>query len=295
MDVLEVVEYTEPWCAWAWGSEPKLRLLRWRYGPRLVWRQVMADLLPHPDVDGSNPADTEGAVAQVKAYWEYVSGHTGMPWPDGLRRVPVSSDAACRAVIAARLRDADLADRLLRMLRESLFVFGAPADTTERVIALAETAPGIDAVQLAADLDSAAVARAQHADRAEAHRPNDYVRALAETHAGNGNARPAGTGSWRYATPTLIFRGPKAEITVPGWQPWERYEQAMETALPGSTATPRPRPSVDEALQTWPLLTNRELEALCGPCGPPPTTVEVVVVGGGHAWMSQDPPADDRT
>ena len=28
---VEVVEYTDVMCSWAWGSEPKLRLLRWRY------------------------------------------------------------------------------------------------------------------------------------------------------------------------------------------------------------------------------------------------------------------------
>jgi len=33
---LEVVEYTDPWCSWAWGTEPKLRRLRWRWGDRLA-------------------------------------------------------------------------------------------------------------------------------------------------------------------------------------------------------------------------------------------------------------------
>ena len=30
--LVEVIEYTDPVCSWAWGSEPKLRLLRWRHG-----------------------------------------------------------------------------------------------------------------------------------------------------------------------------------------------------------------------------------------------------------------------
>jgi predicted DsbA family dithiol-disulfide isomerase len=284
---VEVVEYTEPWCAWAWGSEPKLRLLRWRYGEHMAWRQVMADLLPEPE-DGSGP-DTHGAVAQVAAYWQYVSGHTGMPWPDRLLRVPVSSETPCRAVIAARLQDSALAERLLRALRESLFVFGTPADTPEGVIAAAGSVSGLDTGRLAADLDSAAVDRALAADRVEAHQPNDYVRALAETHAGNGNARPAGKGAWRYATPTLIFRGPGGEITVPGWQPWHRYEQALNAALSDS-AVPRPRPPADEALRTWPLLTAKELETLCGPGDLPSAQGEAMAAGGGEVWIDRRDP-----
>jgi predicted DsbA family dithiol-disulfide isomerase len=31
---VEVVEYTDVMCSWAWGSEAKLRRLRWRYEDR---------------------------------------------------------------------------------------------------------------------------------------------------------------------------------------------------------------------------------------------------------------------
>jgi protein-disulfide isomerase-like protein with CxxC motif len=42
---VEVVEYTDVMCSWAWGSEPKLRLLRWRYEDRCDWRLVMGGLV----------------------------------------------------------------------------------------------------------------------------------------------------------------------------------------------------------------------------------------------------------
>ncbi|HVQ43732.1 MAG TPA: DsbA family protein, partial [Candidatus Saccharimonadia bacterium] len=42
---VEVVEYTDAICSWAWGSEPKLRLLRWRYEGRCDWRLVMGGLV----------------------------------------------------------------------------------------------------------------------------------------------------------------------------------------------------------------------------------------------------------
>jgi hypothetical protein len=194
-------------------------------------------------------------------------------------------------VIAAGLQGDELSERLLRTLRESVFIFCTPADTAERVVALAEAIPGLDATRLAGDLDRPDVAAAYVADRAETRRPNDYVLNLTETHEGKGNAKPDGEGGWRYVTPTLIFRGPGGEVTVPGWQPWERYEVALETVLPGSTAQPRRRPSPDEALNTWPLLTGTELEFICGPGSPQPARGKRLEVAGGHAWID---PADPR-
>lgn len=45
MDTIEVTEFTDPGCSWAWGTEPKLRLLRWRFDDRLRWRRVMGGLI----------------------------------------------------------------------------------------------------------------------------------------------------------------------------------------------------------------------------------------------------------
>src|SRR5436189_10931 len=112
--IVEVVEFTDPRCSWAWGTEPKHRRLRWRYGDRF---------------------------------------HT--------------------------------------------------------------------------DFDSDVVHKAFAADREETRRPNEYVLTLQETHEGKGNAKPDGDG-WRYVFPTLLFRGLGGEHTVPGWQPWDAYVDAME-------------------------------------------------------------------
>ena len=42
---VEVVEYTDPFWAWAWSTEPKVRLLRAALGPAVRWRQVLGVLL----------------------------------------------------------------------------------------------------------------------------------------------------------------------------------------------------------------------------------------------------------
>jgi predicted DsbA family dithiol-disulfide isomerase len=289
MTTVEVVEYTDPWCSWAWGTEPKLRLLRWRHAGRLQWRRVVGDLLPARPIEDPGPRPAERA-----AYWQVVNGHTGMPWPDGLRWNPSASALASRAVLAAGLQGEEHAGRLLRAVRESCFVFCEPADTPARIVALAETAlPGLDPDRLAADLDSSAVREAFATGRAETRRPNQYVLDLDETHEGKGNAKPDGEGGWRYVFPTLLFRGPGGEHTVPGWQPWERYEAAMEEAAPESTTGARPDPTPDEALAEWPLLTAMELEFICGPGSAPPADAVPLSAGGGPVWIDkQDGRAD---
>jgi hypothetical protein len=207
--------------------------------------------------------DPARAAPKTASYWEKVHQHTGMPWPDGLRRAPQLSAIAGQAVKAAQQQGDDAGKTLLRALRESCFVYCEPADTVPRVFALAETVEGVDADRLKADFDSDDVIKAFAADREETRRPNDYVLELQETHEGKGNAKPDGDG-WRYVFPTILFRGPGGEHTVPGWQLWEAYIAAMEAAEPGSTTDPRPDPTPDEAHATWPTLTDYELSFLCG-------------------------------
>ena len=95
----------------------------------------------------------------------------------------------------------------------------------------------------------------------------------------------------RYAFPTLVFRGPGGEHTVPGWMPYDAYEQALEASLPGSTADPRADPTVAEALQRWELLTAQELRVLCGVCAADavdelPFTIAAHFWGGGVVYLS---------
>ena len=286
--VVEVVEYTDPWCSWAWGTEPKLRRLRWRYGDRLEWRTVMGDLVAdrlkdHPDFDPAR------AAPKTATYWQRVHEHTGMPWPVHLRRAPRLSAIAGQAVKAAQQQSDAAAAALLRAVRESCFVYWEPADTLSRVLALAETVQGLDAHRLRTDFDGDDVVKAFAADREESRRPNDYVLYLQETHDGKGNAKPDGDG-WRYAFPTILFRGSGGEHTVPGWQPWAAYVAAMESAVPGSTSDARTDPTPDAALATWPLLTDRELSFLCGDDARPPASAVAVDWGAGTAHARSDAP-----
>ena len=159
------------------------------------------------------------------------------------------------------------AEALATSSRMLPYIASRPAASTPVPISAAATIPGLDTERLAQDFDDDATTKAFLADREETRRPNDYVRQLQETHEGKGNAKPDGDGGgWRYVFPTLLFRGPGGgggEHTVPGWQPWQRYLDAMEAAAPGSTDGGRPDPTVDEARAEWPTITDREIEFIC--------------------------------
>ncbi|MGH8991971.1 MAG: DsbA family oxidoreductase [Acidimicrobiia bacterium] len=272
MTAIEVLEFTDPGCSWAWGSEPKLRRLRWRFGDRLAWRRVLGGLVGDMERyrEQQPAAASPGTLAD---YWREVYSHTQMSYPPGLQRVTRSTEPAGKAVKAAGLQSDEVAGRVLRRLREQTFIFGEPPDTPDRILATVGGVEGLDPDQLGRDLGSVQVEKLFREDWNEARQPNDYVMHLEGDRPGIGRACHS-EGHWRYVFPTLVFRGPGGEATVAGWEPYDAYEAGLESAGPGSTAAPRPDPSPAEVFATWPTACDTELDFLCGrPASPPPETV----------------------
>jgi len=281
---VEVVEYTDPGCSWAWGSEPKLRRLRWRYGDRLRWRCVMGGLVGdmRSYLDGFDPVAAAPGFAR---YWGNVAATTGMPHPVRLGWMYRSTEPACLAVKAAALQGDGVADDVLRRLREATFVFAEPPDSLDRILHPCRGVPGLDPGRLARDWASEPVHRAFRSDWEETRSPNAYVLGLEEQGEGAGRAKQT-EGHWRYVFPTLIFRGPEGEVTVPGWKPYERYEDAIEFVLPGITRGARADPTPEEAFATWRALAPAELEALCGAGARPPGGTIAYEWGAGVYWLT---------
>ena len=282
--VVDVVEFTDPLCSVAWGAEPVFRLFRWRYGHVCNWRTVMGGLAGDLST-GIADWTRESAAVPMEKYWRRVTRITGQPYPKPMHLMLRSTDPAGRAVKAAALQGADVERRTLRRLRESIFLFGRGPETAGEFLEVFAGVPGFDPDRWSADFVSAEVGECYRADWAEARTPNDYVRAYRSDDPMAGVMRHS-EGHDRYDFPTVLFRGPTGEHTVPGWLPFESYVEALEAASPGSTATPRPNPSVTDSFETFGVLTAKELEVLCGVDAELPTNVISYNWGDGEAFFT---------
>lgn len=261
--MIDVTCYTDPGCSWAWGSEGKLRRLQFEFPERLRWRFVMGGLIGDIAVYAPALADEKGGP-RLARYWQNIATHTGAPTPADMPRSYRSTDPACRAVKAAERQGADAGLRVLRRLRESIFILCRPTDTDEEIMAAVRRVPGLDEREFVRDLHDPAVEAAYREDWEETRRPNDYARNLEDDGSpGIGKARET-EGHWRYVFPTLIFRGPAGECTAPGWQPYDAYVAAMEGALPGSTAATCPSASAADVIARYGTASTREIEVICG-------------------------------
>jgi predicted DsbA family dithiol-disulfide isomerase len=283
---IEVVEYTDPSCSWAWGTEPKYRRLGWQYGDHIrSWRRVMCGIIAAGWAEpyGYEP-HAEAARAAYEAYLVPVSELTGMPRPVPVHYAMTQSEDACRVAKAAEFHGEPIASAVLRRLRESWFVHGRPADTLHRGLAAVTGVVGLDIDRLARDLADPATEAAFRADWEEARNPDEYVRNLPDTRPGRGAAQPH-NGRMRYGLPCLILTGPAGAVTVSGWCDWDRWESAVQSVCPHASARPRPTPA--EAFAQWPTLARAELDELCGPGAPPPDDVVEYRRPGALLWLTQ--------
>ena len=231
---LTVVEYTDPACPWAWGSEPKLRRLRAvldEWPVAVGWRRVFGILFD----EGEPPApDPRAEAAWYLTELTEISGHTGAPVPARLEWVSATSWPASLAAKAAEQQGPQVAEAVLNRLRETTFVDGTPADTPERVLAAVRGVDGVDVDALAAAAAGTGVLEAVRADWAETRAPCAEVMSISESGRHSGRAKPLGedpADGFRYALPTLVFAGSGGRAVVPGWRPLEHYLDAARAAV----------------------------------------------------------------
>jgi predicted DsbA family dithiol-disulfide isomerase len=273
MATIEVTEFTDPGCVWSWSSEPKLRRLRGQYGDRVAWRRVFG--IQIDDVKLSFPdRDPVDGAEEWRADWLAVAAHSGAPITPRLEWMHSSTWPASRAAKAAEAQGDEVADAVLRRLREAVFVDGRPADNPERIALALAGVPGLDLDWMLEDLESDAVSEAIAKDFDETRDPHPGVIGLKEDGPHPGAAKAEGP-IVRYSFPTLIITGPEGERVMPGWRSIEQYEEAFEAVAPelrNSTFTPL---SPAEALATYRSLTQEDLRLLTGTTEPPTNAVEV--------------------
>ncbi|WP_078936705.1 DsbA family oxidoreductase [Streptomyces sp. NRRL F-7442] len=276
----EVVEYTDPLCPWAWGSEPVFRWLRAALPAGVRRRRVFCVLFDEDDDPAPDPA---AETAWYARYVEDVARHTGAPRAPRLHRVAASSWPASLVAKAAEAQGSDVAERVLRRLRETVFVLGVPADTHELALAAVRGVPGLDPARLAADALSDAVRERVRADRSEARRPVPGARSVPGGSPHPGAAKETGDGGYRYALPTVLVRAPGGHRLVPGLRPREAYAAAVGEMCAGVPLA-AVRLSPDEALLRHRSLTGPEWVLLTDG-GEPPSWAVRVETGNGPLWL----------
>ena len=230
-DPVEVTQYTDPSCPWAYSAEPFMRGLEWRYGEGLAWRTVMIGLSEDTRARERAGVTPEGRVKGWKTY----ETRFGMPVLSTPRARLIASGRACRAVKAAEGLGAG--DRLLRALRLAWFTTTLLLDTDEAIAEVAETA-GLDASAVVAGLDDPDVESAYQHDRGEAR---TAARAGAPAIA-QGRAAVDGP-SARFTAPSLVFSRGENTLVAGGWQPFEAYDLCVSNLAPDLPRRPDPEPS----------------------------------------------------
>lgn len=279
---LEVVEYTDPACPWAWGSEPKFRWLRTKLEVRpeldLRWRRVYGILF---DEDEDPAPDPAAEAAWYDRFVAGVAGHTAAPPAPRLAWVTRTSWPASAAAKAAGAQGSRLAERVLRRLRETTFVLGTPADDTPGVLTAVGDLPGLDVERLRAAMDSEPVRQAVRDDWRETRRPCPEVLDISAPGPHNGRAKQL-EDHVRYALPTLAFTGPRGRFVVPGWRPLAEYAGAVRAATGVVLDSAAPLTPA-EALDRFGSLTEPELVLLAGRAEAPREAVRV-----GPLWTDRN-------
>ena len=242
--------YNDPACPWAYSEIPALTVLEWRYGEQLRWRLVLIGLTENAsqyEARGYTPL--RGALGRL-AFRRY-----GMPFAP-VPKARVSATArACRAVVAARLEDPGSEWRVLRALQLANFNTSLLLDDDAQLAEVLRTAPGIDADQVIARLDSPEVTQAYERDRAEARRAAGSAAEL--------QGKTATTdGPVRFTAPSVAFEADGKRLVAGGFQPVEAYDVLIANLDP--TLHREPPPDTPEPLleRFRDGLTTQEVAAL---------------------------------
>jgi len=151
----------DPMCSWCWGFRPIMEALERQLPGDVHLRYVMGGLAP--DSDEPMPEQTREYIRQA---WRTVAARTGAHfnfafWEQCEPRR--STWPACRAVIAAATQDPAKRRPMVHAIQEAYYLEARnPADRQTLVDIAGKL--GLDAERFAADLDSAAVNEALHAD-----------------------------------------------------------------------------------------------------------------------------------
>jgi len=228
MTAVEVIHFTDAGCPWCYSAEPVRIALEERYGNQLAWRNVQVGL--H---ESAATMEDEGytTAGLAESYGKIHERH-GMPFCVEERPRLSGTWPGARAVKAAEMQGPEAGERLLRRLRFAWFAEVQTLNEPAELRSLAADVAGLDLARFERDLTAAASAAAFARDRGEARRPDPVALALEKT--AKSEEGP------RYTTPSYVFSTAERSVTVPGFQPWEAYEVALQNLAPALERRPAP-------------------------------------------------------
>jgi 2-hydroxychromene-2-carboxylate isomerase len=244
---IDVIEFTDPGCPWAYSANPALAALRYRYGDQLRWRTVMIGLTEEADQyvrRGYTP--TRSAQGQRRfARW-------GMPFSPTPKARMAATARMCRAVVATRLLDPEREREVFRALQFGQFTTTHVLDEDDAILEQLGMVEGLDAEAIVGALDTPEVTEAYEADRAESRTAEGGPTHFQGKHAQS-------DGPVRYTAPSLILSTNGRRLEAGGFQPLEAYDVVIANL--DSTLERRP-PAEDplDVLRAFPYaLTTAEV------------------------------------
>lgn len=249
---VEITEYTDPTCPWAYSAEPFRHRIGWLYEGNVSWEPRLVVL-----ADSAAAQAERGMTAERVAELEAQIAHQHRMPIDTRQRpyVPGSRDA-CLAIVATRVHgDRARTRRLLRKLRIRHFSGELIDDAATIRAAAADSGIGAELDDWIRDPE---VEAELEADRESARAPIPAAKVLDHKLANWSGGR-------RYSCPSYEIKllADGVTIAVPGFQPFAVYDTILANLVPGLERR-EPPTSVEEVL-TWrgfPLSTQ-EVATVC--------------------------------
>lgn len=251
MPTIQISEYTDPACPFAWSAEPSRRRIEWLYGEGLNYAPRMVGL----HRTGAE-MEAKGLTPQMLAKGASRLAHAHhMPMETAEPARLAGSVTACRAVVAVRMHEPARERAMLRALRVLNFS-GHPLDEPATLRDAAQLAE-IDPDLLMRWLEEPETEQALDGDMAAARAPTPEALALSHKLASTDD------GGYRYTCPSWVLARADRTLTVPGFQPLAAYETAIANLAPELSR--REDPSDVSEVLAWagePLATI-EVAAVC--------------------------------
>ena len=148
---IDVTEFTDPGCPWAYSASPALAVLHWRYGEQLRWRIVTIGLTESAAAlrrrAATRPTRMPLGMLDFRRY--------GMPFAPAPRARVAATARACRAIVATRLLDPPRERDVLRALQFAWFTTTLLLDEDDDIARALARVDGLDVDAVVAAIDDA--------------------------------------------------------------------------------------------------------------------------------------------